>query len=165
MRPLLEQTVHQRLDLGINQRFAAADGNHRRVAFRRGGQAISSGIMSLREVEYSRIRPQPVQVKLQVCSGSSCSTMANFSHASNLLANDVSGDLRREGERKSHAPGLEATRASLSMFLEKSNTLCEMRTRHVDFLQDPRNIYITADQLLNTSNFLRVARQSFDIPR
>src|SRR6266852_6130621 len=35
-------------------------------------------IMSLRLVEYSRIRPQPVQVRLQVCNGSSCSTRANF---------------------------------------------------------------------------------------
>lgn len=34
--------------------------------------------MSLRLVEYSRMRPQPVQVKLQVCSGSSCKTIANF---------------------------------------------------------------------------------------
>src|SRR6266550_832670 len=35
-------------------------------------------IMSLREVEYSRIRPQPVQVRLQVCNGSNCNTVANF---------------------------------------------------------------------------------------
>src|SRR5205823_10917511 len=35
-------------------------------------------IMSLSEVEYSRIRPQPVQVRLQVCNGSSWSTVANF---------------------------------------------------------------------------------------
>src|SRR5262249_7022942 len=34
--------------------------------------------MSLRDVEYSRIRPQPVQVRLHVCSGSSWSTVANF---------------------------------------------------------------------------------------
>src|SRR6185437_10794779 len=39
---------------------------------------FSSGTMSLRLVEYSRMRPQPVQVRLQVCSGSSCRTMANF---------------------------------------------------------------------------------------
>src|ERR1700688_28537 len=35
-------------------------------------------IMSLSDVEYSRIRPQPVQVRLQVCNGSSCSTRANL---------------------------------------------------------------------------------------
>src|SRR6266496_5595297 len=35
-------------------------------------------IMSLRLVEYSRMRPQPVQVRLQVCNGSSCSTNANL---------------------------------------------------------------------------------------
>src|SRR5204863_8586195 len=35
-------------------------------------------IMSLSDVEYSRIRPQPVHVRLQVCSGSSCKTIANF---------------------------------------------------------------------------------------
>src|SRR6185312_2200519 len=39
---------------------------------------FSSGTMSLRLVEYSRMRPQPVQVRLQVCSGSSCRTMANL---------------------------------------------------------------------------------------
>src|SRR5438876_3401071 len=41
-------------------------------------------IMSLRLVEYSRIRPQPVQVRLQVCSGSSCKTRANFGVLRNL---------------------------------------------------------------------------------
>src|SRR5262245_4345796 len=34
--------------------------------------------MSLSDVEYSRMRPQPVQVRLQVCNGSSCRTIANF---------------------------------------------------------------------------------------
>src|SRR5438093_12585175 len=34
--------------------------------------------MSLRLVEYSRMRPQHVQVRLHVCRGSSCRTMANF---------------------------------------------------------------------------------------
>src|SRR6187397_3092122 len=38
----------------------------------------SNAIMSLRLVEYSRMRPQPVHVKLHVCNGSSCRTMANF---------------------------------------------------------------------------------------
>src|SRR5258706_13842087 len=38
----------------------------------------SSGTMSLSDVVYSRMRPQPVQVRLQVCSGSSCKTIANF---------------------------------------------------------------------------------------
>src|SRR5580698_6474170 len=39
---------------------------------------FSSGTMSLRLVEYSRMRPQPVQVRLQVWSGSNCSTSANL---------------------------------------------------------------------------------------
>src|SRR6266540_5660297 len=39
---------------------------------------FSSGTMSLRLVEYSRMRPQQVQVRLQVCNGSSCRTIANF---------------------------------------------------------------------------------------
>src|SRR5678815_3312546 len=38
----------------------------------------SNDIMSLSLVEYSRMRPQPVHVKLHVCSGSSCRTTANF---------------------------------------------------------------------------------------
>src|SRR3954466_8037062 len=45
----------------------------------------SSDIMSLSEVEYSRMRPQPVQVRLQVWSGSSWSTVANFSVPRSLL--------------------------------------------------------------------------------
>src|ERR1700733_5816990 len=39
---------------------------------------FSNGTMSLSDVEYSRMRPQPVQVRLQVCNGSSCKTIANF---------------------------------------------------------------------------------------
>src|SRR5712691_10747479 len=35
-------------------------------------------IMSLRLVEYSRMRPQPVQVRLQVWRGSSCKTSENL---------------------------------------------------------------------------------------
>src|SRR5689334_6730869 len=38
----------------------------------------ASGNTSLSEVEYSRIRPQPVHVRLQVCNGSSWRTMANL---------------------------------------------------------------------------------------
>src|SRR5688572_32432107 len=51
--------------IGASQSFAAA-------------RHFSSGTMSLRLVEYSRMRPQPVHVKLHVCSGSSCKTIANF---------------------------------------------------------------------------------------
>ena len=35
-------------------------------------------ITSLRLVEYSRMRPQPVQERLQACSGSNWSTSANL---------------------------------------------------------------------------------------
>ena len=38
----------------------------------------SRGMTSFIEVEYSRILPQPVQVRLQVCNGSSCRTVANL---------------------------------------------------------------------------------------
>src|SRR5215470_11873252 len=41
-------------------------------------------IMSLSDVEYSRIRPQPVHVRLHVCNGSSWSTVANFLVPRNL---------------------------------------------------------------------------------
>ena len=36
----------------------------------------SSGTKSFSEVEYSRMRPQPVHVRLQVWSGSNCNTIA-----------------------------------------------------------------------------------------
>src|SRR6266496_1580723 len=39
---------------------------------------FSRGTMSLRDVEYSRIRPQQVHVKLHVCNGSSWRTIANL---------------------------------------------------------------------------------------
>ena len=38
---------------------------------------------------YSRMRPQPVQVRLQACSGSSIITMGNFFVAAHALAGDV----------------------------------------------------------------------------
>src|SRR5437867_10414865 len=44
----------------------------------------SRDITSLRLVEYSRMRPQLVHVKLQVWSGSSCSTTANLGVRSSL---------------------------------------------------------------------------------
>src|SRR5436190_12268708 len=44
----------------------------------------SRDITSLRLVEYSRMRPQLVQVKLHVWSGSSCRTKANFGVRSSL---------------------------------------------------------------------------------
>src|SRR6185369_8698214 len=46
---------------------------------------FSSGTMSLRLVEYSRMRPHPVHVKLQVCKGSSCNTMANLEFRRSLF--------------------------------------------------------------------------------
>ena len=58
--------------------------------------------MSLSEVEYSRIRPQPVQVRLQVCSGSSCKHRGELLRPTQLMADDVGRDLRCERERKSH---------------------------------------------------------------
>src|SRR6187431_1577653 len=54
------------LTIGASQSTAAA-------------KHCSSGTMSLRLVEYSRMRPHPVQVRLQVCNGSNCKTVANFS--------------------------------------------------------------------------------------
>src|SRR5262245_8340578 len=55
----------QMLTMGASHSFAAA-------------RHFSSGTMSLSDVEYSRIRPQPVHVKLHVCNGSSWRTIANF---------------------------------------------------------------------------------------
>src|SRR5947207_14734588 len=46
---------------------------------------FSSGTMSLRPVEYSRIRPHPVHIKLPVCKGSSWSTMANLEFRRSLF--------------------------------------------------------------------------------
>ena len=40
-------------------------------------------------------------------------------HAPQLFADDVFGYLRRQGQRKPHGPGLEASIAPLSMFLDK----------------------------------------------
>src|SRR5664280_839666 len=45
---------------------------------------FSKGTMSLLLVEYSRMRPHPVHVRLQVCRGSSWSTIANLGVRRNL---------------------------------------------------------------------------------
>ncbi len=37
---LAQQTIHQRLDMGVNERFASTDGNHRRPALFSRAQTI-----------------------------------------------------------------------------------------------------------------------------
>ena len=71
----LEDAADQLADLRIDHRLAAADADDRRAALVHRGQALLDGELLLDGVcEYSRMRPQPVQVRLQACSGSSIST-------------------------------------------------------------------------------------------
>ncbi len=73
---------------------------------------------SFSEVEYSRIRPQPVQVRLQVCRGSSCRTVANFSTPRSFLLMMYFAIFAVRGRGNLMGPELEASTAPLSMFLE-----------------------------------------------
>ena len=115
IRPCSCRPSHERLDLRINQRLAATDRDHRRVAFFRRRQAILQG---QKIFQRSRIFPNPAapgageitgmqRFKLQDCG--------KFFRPANLVADDVGGNLRREGERKSHKCGILTSMLSLSM--------------------------------------------------
>ena len=69
-----DDLLDQLADFGIDQRLAAADAHDRRAALVDRARHCSSVSRWPTVSAYSRIRPQPVQVRLQACSGSSIST-------------------------------------------------------------------------------------------
>jgi hypothetical protein len=73
--------------------------------------------MSLRLVEYSRMRPQPVQVRLQVWSGSSCKHEGKPGRAQHFVLDDVTGDFdrQREYKRESHTAAWQFGRACFDL--------------------------------------------------
>jgi len=63
----------------------------------------SSGITSLRDVECSRIRPHPVQVRLQVLRAAPIAVpFANFSTPPELFPDNVAGNPGSQRKRKPH---------------------------------------------------------------
>ena len=71
----LQDSRHQLADLRIHHGLAAADGDHGRAALIHRRQALFERHALGDGGSYSRMRPQPVQVRLQACSGSSISTI------------------------------------------------------------------------------------------
>ena len=73
---------------------------------------------SLIEVEYSRMRPQPVQVRLQACSGSSISTSGNRFVRVSFLRSDVAdhGQRQARGGNALIAPQTVSPRAKAALF-------------------------------------------------
>ena len=71
---LLQQRASELADVFVEQRLTAADGNDRTPHSSTAARHFSMGTTSLIVSSYSRMRPQPVQVKLHACNGSSIIT-------------------------------------------------------------------------------------------
>ena len=99
---LLVQALDQGFDLRINQRFAAADRDHRRVAFLRRGQAI----LQRQDVfQRSGIFTNPTATGARKITGMQRLELQHggkFLRPTKLVADDIGGDLARKRERKSH---------------------------------------------------------------
>ena len=84
--PLLDLR-HELADSRIDRRFAPADRDDRRPALVDRGEALVDGELLLdRRFVFPDARSQPVQVKLQACSGLSIRTIGNFARASRFRA-------------------------------------------------------------------------------
>ena len=92
----LPETFHQGLDLGIDQRFAAADGNHGRVAFVGRQTFLQRPGFERRGILANPA--QPVQVDCR-CSGSNCNTNANFGVRRSVASVPGDFDRRASGKR------------------------------------------------------------------
>ena len=106
-----QQPGHQLLDLGINQRFAAADRDHRRVALLRGGKAILEGHHVL---EAGGILADAAATGAGEIAGVQRFELQHERKprgAQNLVLNDVTGDSYRQRERKSHRMSVRSERS------------------------------------------------------
>ena len=99
---LREQPGHQFLDLGIDQRFAAANRNHRRAALLRGRQAILEG--------HHVLEAGGILANAATAGAGQIAGVERFElqhqgkpgRAQDLVLDDVTGDLDRQRERESH---------------------------------------------------------------
>ena len=99
---LCEQSCHQRLDLRIDQRFAAADGDHRRVALLGRPQAI---LQAHHVLEGRGIFANPPAARAGEVAGVQRFELQHrgeFLRAAQLMPDHVGRDFCCERERKSH---------------------------------------------------------------
>ena len=99
---LLEQAADQRLDVRINQRLAAADRDHRRVAFLRRAEAI---LQAHHVLERGRIFANPAAAGAGQVAGMQRLELEDggeLLRPPQLVADDVRRDLGRQRERESH---------------------------------------------------------------
>ena len=92
---LLEQSLHERLDMRINQRFAAADRNHRRVTFLGRAQTI---LQTHYVLERSRVFANPSAPGAGEIAGVQRFELQHggeFLRSAQFLPNDVGSDLGR----------------------------------------------------------------------
>ena len=109
------QTLDELFDLRVDERLAAADRDHRCVALHRRGKAIlqrqqifqGSGILTNPSAPGARKIAGVQRFELQ--------DSGKLFRPTNFVADDVGGNLCREGERKSHKCGILTSVLSLSM--------------------------------------------------
>ena len=96
------QTGHQLLDLGINQRFATADGNHGRITVDGRLQAVLQG--------HHVLEAGGVLANATAAGAGEVAGVQRFQlqhhcesrRSGELMTDDVTGNLDRQGQRKSH---------------------------------------------------------------
>ena len=99
---LPEQAVHQLFDLRINQRFAAANRDHRRVAFHRHGQAF---FQRHHVLEVGGIFADAAAAGAGEIAGVQRFELQDhgkLGRFAQFVLDDVTGDFRRQGKWKSH---------------------------------------------------------------
>ncbi len=105
--PLGQQAGDQFLDFGINQWFTAANGNHRRVAFSRGAQAI---FQAHHVLEAGGIFANPAAAGASEIAGVQrfkLQDQGEFGCAPEFVFDNVAHYLRRQCEWKSHTSGFK----------------------------------------------------------
>jgi len=86
----------------VNQRFATANGNHRRIAFDCGLKTLLSGTMSLSDVEYSRILAAPGASQIARVQRFELEHHRKLRRLAKFVLDNVTGNFFGQREWKSH---------------------------------------------------------------
>jgi hypothetical protein len=97
-----EESLDQRLDVRVDQWFAAANGNHRSVAFLRGAEAVVQAHNVLEGRRVLANAPAAGAGQVAGVQGLELQDSRELAYPQDLFLDDVCGDLGRERQRKPH---------------------------------------------------------------
>ena len=103
MRPCPSSPTVNSSIFGINERFAAANGNHRGVAFRGGSQAILQRHHVLEAGGIFADAPATGASEIAGVQRFKLQHQSELWRPQHLMLNDMGGDFRRQREWKSHS--------------------------------------------------------------